>query len=116
MASNQEIVLITGANTGIGLEVARKLLRDYDDRFYVLIGGRTVSKVDAAVQQLRDQNLKSCEGIQIEVTDDASIDAAANVVKDKFGRIDVLHVNVRKPMSTSTHHLLLVPTMHPFQC
>ena len=95
MATNQEIVLITGSNTGIGLEIARKLLRDYDDRFYVLIGGRTMSKVDATVQELHKHNLKSCEGIQIEVTKDASIDAAAKVVKDKFGRLDVLHVNVR---------------------
>ena len=75
-----------------------------------------MSKVDATVQELHKQNLKSCEGIQIEVTKDASIDAAAKVVKDKFGKLDVLHVNVRNRCLPYLIPFLSVPALHLFQC
>ena len=95
MASdNKEIVLITGANVGVGLEIARKLLREHGDRFYCFIGCRTPSKGEAAVKELRDQGLTACEVIHIEVTDIDSISRAAETVRQKFGRLDVLHANV----------------------
>ncbi|TKA74610.1 hypothetical protein B0A55_05443 [Friedmanniomyces simplex] len=75
--TSQEIVVITGANTGLGFEVAKQLLRNHGDRFYVFIGCR----------------LKDCEALHIEVTDDDSIAKAAKTVGEKFGRVDVLHVN-----------------------
>ena len=93
-ASDKEIVLITGANVGLGLEIARKLLREYQGQFYVLVGCRTLSKGEAAVQELHHQGLTDCEVLQIEVTDDASIAKAAKTVQDRFGRLDVLHANV----------------------
>ncbi|KAK4953048.1 hypothetical protein LTR10_008753 [Elasticomyces elasticus] len=94
MASpTQEIVLITGGNTGLGFELAKQLLRDHNNRFYVLIGSRTLSKGETAVQDLHSQGLTACEVLHIEVTDDDSIAQAAKVVGEKFGRVDVLHVN-----------------------
>ncbi|KAK3646455.1 hypothetical protein LTR56_008553 [Elasticomyces elasticus] len=94
MASpTQEIVLITGGNTGLGFEIAKQLLRDHSNRFYVLIGCRTLSKGETAVQDLHSQGLTACEVLHIEVTDDESIAQAAKVVGEKFGRVDVLHVN-----------------------
>ena len=92
---DKEIVLISGANTGLGLEIARQLLRDHGDRFYCLIGCRTLSKGEAAVKELNDQGLTGCEVLKIQVTDDESIARAAKVVEEKFGKLDVLHVNVR---------------------
>lgn len=95
MASDgKEVVLITGANVGLGLEVARKLLKDHGDRFYCLVGCRTPSKGEAAVAELHNQGLTGCEVIEIDVTNDESIAKAAKIVEQKFGRLDVLHVNV----------------------
>ena len=96
ISDGKEVVLITGANVGLGLEIARKLLSDHGDRFYCLIGCRTLSKGEAAVKQLNDQGLTSCEVIQIDVTDDDSIAKAAKTVEQKFGKLDVLHVNVSR--------------------
>ena len=93
-SSQKEVVLITGANVGLDLEIARKLLHDHSDRFYCLIGCRTPSKGEAAVKELHDQGLTGCEVIEIEVTSDDSIARAVKTVQDKFGRLDVLHVNV----------------------
>ena len=106
-AKDKEIVLITGANVGLGLEIARQLLRDHGARFYCLIGCRTLSKGEAAVNELHNQGLTGCEVLEIQVTDDESIAQAAKMVEQKFGRLDVLHVNVRLLSITI---LLLVDT------
>ena len=97
--ADKEIVLITGANVGLGLEIARKLLRDHEGRFYVLVGCRTLSKGEVAVKELHDQGLGDCEVLQIEVTNDVSIAEAAKTVQDKFGRLDVLHANASRDHS-----------------
>ena len=99
MASDKkEIVLITGANTGVGFEIAKKLLQDHGDRFYCLVGCRTLSKGEAAVKGLHHAGLTGCEVIQVEVTDNDSIAKAARTVEQKFGRLDVLHANVSSSM------------------
>jgi len=78
---------------GIGLQIAKHLLRDYGDRFYVFLGSRTLSKGEAATKEIHDQGLRNCEALHIDVTDDGSIAKAAKTVEDKKGRVDVLHVN-----------------------
>ena len=37
-AADKEIVLVTGGITGLGLEVACKLLREHGETFHVIIG------------------------------------------------------------------------------
>jgi NAD(P)-dependent dehydrogenase (short-subunit alcohol dehydrogenase family) len=93
-SSSQEIVVITGANTGLGLEVAKKLLREHGDRFFVFVGARSLAKGEVAAKELQNQGLKNCEALHIDVTEDDSIAQAAKVVEAKKGRVDVLHVNV----------------------
>ncbi|KAK9423731.1 hypothetical protein SUNI508_13903 [Seiridium unicorne] len=73
-ASNKDIVFITGENTGLGVEIARKLLREHADRFHVIIGSRTLAKGNAAVDGLK------AEGFDGTVT-------------ERHGRVNVLHVN-----------------------
>ncbi|KAF7188426.1 Short-chain dehydrogenase/reductase ATR10 [Pseudocercospora fuligena] len=92
-ANHKEIVLITGGNTGLGFEIAKKLLREHKNRFHILIGARTPSKGEAAVKDLQSQGYSDVEFFPIEVTNNASIAAAAKTVNKKFGRLDILHVN-----------------------
>lgn len=93
--SDKEIVLVTGGNGGIGLEVARQLARDHGQRFYVLIGCRKLPAGEAAVKQLREEGIgDGVEAIQVDITSEESLAAAAKLVGDKFGRLDVLHANV----------------------
>lgn len=93
--SDKEIVLVTGGNQGIGLEVARQLARDHGQRFHVLIGCRKIPDGESAVKQLHDEGIhEGVEAIQIDVTSEESLAAAAKLVGDKFGRLDVLHANV----------------------
>ncbi|KAK6854987.1 hypothetical protein PG995_008519 [Apiospora arundinis] len=93
-ASNKEVVLITGANGGIGREIARQLLQDHSQRFHVLVGSRSLSDAEATVQGLKEEvQGESVEALQIDITKEESLAAAARVVTEKFGRLDVLHAN-----------------------
>lgn len=91
---------MTGGNGGIGLEVARQLARDHGQRFQVLIGCRKLPDGEAAVEQLRGEGIGegAVEAIQIDITSEDSLAAAARLVGDKFGRLDVLHANVSVPL------------------
>lgn len=94
-ATRKQVVLVTGGNTGIGFEIVRKLLRDHPDVFDVVIGCRTAAKGKAAIQELEQQGYAGAEAIQIELTDDDSIAAAAREAGQRFGRLDVLVANVQ---------------------
>ncbi|KAL8710252.1 MAG: hypothetical protein Q9220_005183 [cf. Caloplaca sp. 1 TL-2023] len=83
------IVLITGANGGIGFELAAQLMAK--GSYHVLLGSRSVEKGQTAVTTLQSKNLPgSVELITLDVTSDDSIDKAVMVVGDHHGRLDVL--------------------------
>lgn len=82
------IVLITGANQGIGFETAKSLARDHPG-YHIIMTGRNKSAVDAAAATLLAENL-SVEPLQLDVTSDASIAAAVQHVTTKYGHLDVL--------------------------
>ncbi len=75
------MALVTGANKGIGYEVARRLA---GQGVRVLIGARDASRGAAAAAEL------GVGWVALDVTDDASVDAAAKEVEARHGRLDVL--------------------------
>ncbi|KAJ6013702.1 hypothetical protein N7540_008293 [Penicillium herquei] len=87
MTPAKNIVLITGANQGIGYAVAEQLLKH--ENYYILLGSRNEENGIKAAAEL-DPSGKSVEPIIIDVTDDASIQQAADHIASKHGRIDVL--------------------------
>ncbi len=80
-------VLITGANKSIGFETARQLLQK---DFYVYLGSRTVENGQEAVEKLKSEGLTEVEAIQIDVSDDESVNAARQEIGKKTGVLDVL--------------------------
>lgn len=81
------IVLITGANQGIGYQVAKQLLAL--PNYYVLLGSRDPAAGAAAASSL-DPTGKSIEPIILDVTDDASIERATAYISQTFGSLDTL--------------------------
>lgn len=80
-------VLITGANKGIGLETAKQLLQK---GFYVYLGSRDLQKGMEAADKLKAEGLGHVEAIQLDVTDEDSVNAAREQVGSKTEALDVL--------------------------
>lgn len=77
---------VTGANRGIGLEVTRQLAQR---GFTTILGARDEQKGEKAARSLQQAELKVIP-IQLDVTDQQSIDAAKRFVEERFGKLDVL--------------------------
>lgn len=79
--------LITGANKGIGLETARQLLQQ---GFYVYLGSRNLLNGQEVVRQLNNEGFHNAEAIQLDVTDQNSVNAAREQIGRKTEILDVL--------------------------
>ncbi|KAJ0361512.1 hypothetical protein COL154_006822 [Colletotrichum chrysophilum] len=90
-AADKKLVFITGGNQGVGYETAKNLLLSSAD-YHVILGSRDSTKGDkAAMDLLSTSGVKSTASfVQIDVTDDASINAAASKVESEYGRLDIL--------------------------
>jgi NAD(P)-dependent dehydrogenase (short-subunit alcohol dehydrogenase family) len=85
--SSSGIALVTGANRGIGREVARQLAeRGYE----VLLSARDGDKASAAAQELAQSNGAAVRALTLDVSDPNSITAAVERVMVEPGRLDVL--------------------------
>jgi NAD(P)-dependent dehydrogenase (short-subunit alcohol dehydrogenase family) len=81
--TDNRIALITGANQGIGLQAAKELVAH---GLTVLVGSRNFEKGEAAAKSIGT----GAHAIQLDVTDQASITAAAERIRSEFGRLDLL--------------------------
>jgi NAD(P)-dependent dehydrogenase (short-subunit alcohol dehydrogenase family) len=84
--NEQTIALVTGANKGIGYEIAVGLGAL---GWNVGVGARDAERLEAAVEKLRAAGVDAF-GVPLDVTDDASVAAAAELVEERAGRLDVL--------------------------
>src|SRR5215218_6965345 len=84
--SEKTIVLVTGANKGIGYEIAAGLGAL---GWTVGVGARDEERREAAVEKLRAGGVDAF-GVPLDVTDDASVAAAARLIEERAGRLDVL--------------------------
>ncbi|MGV9675553.1 SDR family NAD(P)-dependent oxidoreductase [Nocardia sp. NPDC003482] len=84
--STQTIALVTGANKGIGYEIAAGLGAL---GWKVGVGARDSRRRDTAVEKLRAAGVDAF-GVPLDVTDDASVAAAADLLADHVGGLDVL--------------------------
>jgi len=81
------VALVTGANRGIGREVARQLA---ERGYQVLLGARDAAKAETAAKQLAEETGGSVRPLALDVADPQSIATAARSVHDDPGRLDVL--------------------------
>jgi NAD(P)-dependent dehydrogenase (short-subunit alcohol dehydrogenase family) len=81
-----KVALITGANKGIGLDIARQL---GTHGVTVLIGARDRGRGQAATDLLRSEGL-TAHFVHLDVTDAASITQAAATIEARHARLDIL--------------------------
>jgi NAD(P)-dependent dehydrogenase (short-subunit alcohol dehydrogenase family) len=80
---NKRVALVTGANQGVGLQVAKELVAN---GVTALIGSRDFERGQVAAKEIG----AGAMAVQLDVTDKASIAAAAERIRKEFGRLDLL--------------------------
>lgn len=80
---DKPVALVTGANKGIGLQIAKDLAAH---GFTVLVGSRSLEHGETAAKSVAPD----ARALRLDVTDQASIAAAAERIRDELGRLDVL--------------------------
>jgi NAD(P)-dependent dehydrogenase (short-subunit alcohol dehydrogenase family) len=90
MANEKRIALVTGGNKGIGLEISRNLSHA---GCTVLLGARDAERGQEAVRQLGQAGLGDVHFIEIDVTRQDTIAAAAQQIESRYGRLDILMNN-----------------------
>ena len=86
MEQAKRVALITGGNKGMGMEIGRELGRA---GVTVLLGARSLERGNEAAGTLRDETIDA-HSIQLDVTDEASVEEAAQQIFDQFGSLDIL--------------------------
>ena len=86
-AKKSHLALVTGANRGIGLEVARQLLRE---GLRVVLAGRDEKATERALASLEDDS-ENAVVVRLDVTDPKSIAKAQRTIRERCGaEVDVL--------------------------
>jgi NAD(P)-dependent dehydrogenase (short-subunit alcohol dehydrogenase family) len=80
---HKRIALITGANQGVGFQVAKELVAD---GVTVLVGSRNLANGRTAAEKIGAGAIP----LQLDVTDRLSIAKAAAHIRQEFGRLDLL--------------------------
>jgi NAD(P)-dependent dehydrogenase (short-subunit alcohol dehydrogenase family) len=82
----EQVALVTGANRGLGLEIARQLS---ERGVIVMLGARDEVRGRRAVESLAARDL-SAAPLRLDVTDSASVASAASSIGERYGRLDIL--------------------------
>ncbi|OLF14643.1 SDR family oxidoreductase [Actinophytocola xanthii] len=98
--NNADVALVTGANKGIGKEIVRRLAAEGME---VYLAARDEERGRAAATEL------GVRFVQLDVTDQSSVDRAMRTVADECGRLDVLVNNAGVAVEWGVDPLALGP-------
>jgi NAD(P)-dependent dehydrogenase (short-subunit alcohol dehydrogenase family) len=89
--NKQRVILVTGANKGLGFEVIKKLVKDKSNsnNDLILLGSRDLKRGQDAIVQLGSPS--NVHLIELDTSSSDSIAHAANEIKQKYGgKLDIL--------------------------
>lgn len=84
--TTKKVALVTGANKGIGLEIARQLAQA---GIKVLLGARDGARGQQAAAGLASDGL-DVEAVSIDLNDEKTIAATVETITGRYGRLDIL--------------------------
>lgn len=99
----QKVVLITGANKGIGFGIAKHLGLS---GWQVIIGARDAQRAEKAISELKAASVDVQGWVNIELKDLNGIDKAAQEINEKYPELSLLVNNAGIPgdMSVDSEH------------
>lgn len=92
LSTSHKIVIITGANKGLGFEAVKRFLAS-DNKYHIFLGSRDLAKGQKAVQKALGEvpsDKSTVEALQYDVESDESIQEAYETVRSRVDRVDVL--------------------------
>lgn len=93
------IVLVTGANTGLGFETVKALYQS-STAYTIILSGRSLDKAEAAAEKIKNEITKSASTIKtlsLDIESDDSIKSAFDYFQRDFGKLDILINNAGEP-------------------
>ena len=89
-STEQRVILVTGANKGIGFHVVKRLLeKSPDENNIILLGCRDLQRGEDALKELGSP--KNVRLLQLDMSSTESIHQAVKEIKDKYdGQLDVV--------------------------
>jgi NAD(P)-dependent dehydrogenase (short-subunit alcohol dehydrogenase family) len=129
---SDRVVLVTGANRGIGYEAVKYLSQQLPSAT-ILLSSRSIKNGEEAIKKMQtdtpSSKFSNVEVVQLDITDSSSLSSAVTTIKDKYGKLtdllhntgianvngdnmstDVLDVNVRCAKETIDAFLPIMPS------
>lgn len=85
----EKIALVTGASSGIGKAVSKRLI---DDGVHIIAVGRNISKLEELDDYARSKDSK-ITAVPLDLKDSEKILELAKFIQEKFGKLDILIAN-----------------------
>ena len=82
----KKVALVTGANKGLGFEIARQLGQK---GVTVVLGARDDAKAKAAADKLKGEGVDA-HALKVDVTNESDVEALPAFFESKFGCLDIL--------------------------
>jgi NAD(P)-dependent dehydrogenase (short-subunit alcohol dehydrogenase family) len=83
----KQVALVTGSNRGIGFEIAKQLALK---KIQVVLTSRNPTNGEVALRKLTRDGIKNVVFMQLDVSNQVSVDGLSNEVEKTFGRLDIL--------------------------
>lgn len=87
MSTEKQVILVTGANQGIGLEIVRKLAKEHPS-YHILMGCRSLAKAREAISTI--SSAATITPIEVDISSNVSIATCIAEIERDHGRLDVL--------------------------
>lgn len=90
--ADKPIILITGANTGLGLETVKALCNE-PSAYEIIMGSRSVEKGERALTTIKKEipsTPSTLSVVQVDISSDESIEKAIEHIQKTYGKLDVL--------------------------